>query len=490
MRRESTCNRAANLLVASNDRIELAFARRFRQIARIFLQRVILILGRGAVGRAALAQSLDRGVESLRGDAGLREDAGGVGSLLEGERQEQPLDRDIGVAGLLRYLLGVVEEPRGRGRHVELARSRALHLGELGERGFRLGQRLARAPASAVDKAGGEPLAVVEQNLQHMLGRELLMAFARGERLRRLHEAANPIGIFVDIHMFPWKRAEPQARYGSGFVISKGAGRSVAPGKPQRASNARPGIGGMTEAGRIAAGSGRGKVAPLGPVLVVTGLAREAAALGADVVPLVSGADAGALRRALAERAKTPFSAVVSFGLAGGLDPSLSPGTMIVASGVVAGTERFECPPALVQVLVEGFAGAGVTTRHGLVAGVEAPVMMAAAKTQLFRETAALAVDMELHLAAAFARQRGLPFAVARVISDPARRALPPLAAKAVRPDGSVDVGLVLGEIAREPRQLAGLIAAGLELGGGFRNAAPLRTAARPSAAPRALVVV
>ena len=202
-------NCAANLLVASDDRIELAFARGFREIARIFLQRVILILGRGAVGRAALAQSLDRGVESLRGDAGLREDAGGVGSLLEGERQEQPLDRDIGVAGLLRYLLGVVEEPRGRGRHIELARAGALHLGELGERGLRLGQRLARTSAGAVDKPGGQSLAVVEQDLQYMLGRELLMAFARRKRLRRLHEAANPIGIFVDIHMFPWKRAEP-----------------------------------------------------------------------------------------------------------------------------------------------------------------------------------------------------------------------------------------------------------------------------------------
>jgi adenosylhomocysteine nucleosidase len=233
----------------------------------------------------------------------------------------------------------------------------------------------------------------------------------------------------------------------------------------------------MTEAGRIVAGRGRGKGAPLGPVLVVTGLAREAAALGGDVVPLISGADADALRRALADEAKTPFSAVVSFGLAGGLDPSLSPGTMIVASGVVAGTDRFECPPALVQVLGEGFSSAGATTRHGLVAGVEAPVMTAAAKAQLFRETGALAVDMESHLAAAFARQRGLPFAVARVISDPARRALPALAAKAVRPDGSVDVGLVLGEIVREPRQLAGLVAAGLDSGAAFgtlRRCGPL----------------
>jgi adenosylhomocysteine nucleosidase len=233
----------------------------------------------------------------------------------------------------------------------------------------------------------------------------------------------------------------------------------------------------MTEAGRIVAGRGRGKGAPLGPVLVVTGLAREAAALGADVIPLISGAHPGALQRALADEAKAPFSAVVSFGLAGGLDPSLSPGTMIVASGVVAGTERFECPPALVQVLVEGFSSAGAAARHGLVAGVEAPVMTAAAKAQLFRETGALAVDMESHLAAAFARQRSLPFAVARVISDPARRALPALAAKAVRPDGSVDVGLVLGEIVREPRQLAGLIAAGLDSGAAFgtlRRCGPL----------------
>ncbi len=233
----------------------------------------------------------------------------------------------------------------------------------------------------------------------------------------------------------------------------------------------------MTEAGRIAACRARGRDAPVGPVLVVTGLAREASSLGADVVPLISGADASALRRALAVKAKTPFSAVVSFGLAGGLDPSLSPGTMIVASGVVAGSERFECPLALAQVLVEGFCGAGAATRCGLVAGVEAPVMTAAAKAQLFRETGALAVDMESHLAAAFAKQRGLPFAVARVISDPARRALPPLAAKAVRPDGSVDVGLVLGEIAREPRQLAGLIAAGLDSGAAFgtlRRCGPL----------------
>lgn len=213
------------------------------------------------------------------------------------------------------------------------------------------------------------------------------------------------------------------------------------------------------------------------PVLVVTGLAREAAALGADVVPLISGADAGALRRALAAKAAEPFSAVVSFGLAGGLDPSLSPGAMIVAGGVVAGGERLDCSPDLVRLLVEGFSGAGLAPRQGLVVGVDAPVMTPEAKARLRQESGAIAVDMESHVAAAFARERGLPFAVARVVSDPAQRALPPVAAKAVRPDGSVDVALILREIRREPRQLMGLMAAGLDSAAAFgalRRSGPL----------------
>ncbi len=227
----------------------------------------------------------------------------------------------------------------------------------------------------------------------------------------------------------------------------------------------------MTEAEKFGGARARGKsvIAATGPILVVTGLAREAASLGADVVALVSGADAGVLQRALAKQAQEPFSAVVSFGLAGGLDPSLSPGTMVVAGGVAAGRERYDCAPALARVLIEGFSGAGVTSRQGLVVGVAAPVMTPEAKSLLYRESGALAVDMESHLAAAFARERGLPFVVARVVSDPAHRALPPLAAKAVRPDGSVDVALILREIRREPRQLMGLIAAGLDSGAAFR---------------------
>src|SRR6185437_12190384 len=46
---------AADFLVPANDRIELAVARLLRQVARVFLQRVIGIFRRGGIRRAAFA---------------------------------------------------------------------------------------------------------------------------------------------------------------------------------------------------------------------------------------------------------------------------------------------------------------------------------------------------------------------------------------------------------------------------------------------------
>ena len=61
------------------------------------------------------------------------------------------------------------------------------------------------------------------------------------------------------------------------------------------------------------------------PVLMVTGLAKEMRlAEGPGLVAIASGGDTGRLRRRLAERIVPGCRAVLSFGIAGGLDPSLS----------------------------------------------------------------------------------------------------------------------------------------------------------------------
>ena len=63
-------DRAADLFVAADDRIELALPRCLGQVAGVFRKRFVVLLGRGAVGLAALAQLVDRLVQRLRVDLG------------------------------------------------------------------------------------------------------------------------------------------------------------------------------------------------------------------------------------------------------------------------------------------------------------------------------------------------------------------------------------------------------------------------------------
>ena len=110
----------------------------------------------------------------------------------------------------------------------------------------------------------------------------------------------------------------------------------------------------------------------------------------------------------------------------------------------------------------------------GPIAAGDVMVVDAAAKAALHARTGALAVDMESHVAAHFAANRGLPFAALRVISDGADRALPRAAQAGMKKDGGIDVLAVLKALARDPRQLAALIRTGLEAEVAFRQLALL----------------
>ena len=151
-------NGAADFLVAADHRIELAVARRLGQVAGIFLQRVIGVFRRGAVGGAALAQRVDGGIEVLRGDAALAQQRTGLAVLVERQRQQQALHRDETVAGLLGGLLGGLESARGRRRQIDLAGAGARNLRHLAEGVFGGLQDRARIAAGAVDQTAGQAL--------------------------------------------------------------------------------------------------------------------------------------------------------------------------------------------------------------------------------------------------------------------------------------------------------------------------------------------
>lgn len=207
------------------------------------------------------------------------------------------------------------------------------------------------------------------------------------------------------------------------------------------------------------------------PVLIVTGLVQEAKiAAGPGMTVICSSSDPVQLRALLAGFDAATVRGVISFGVAGGLDPDLKSGAVVVASDVVAGNNRWVASEALSDELI---AGAGVgrqkVFRGGLV-GVEKVVTGQAGKAALRSEFGAAAVDMESHIAAEFAAKAGLPFAALRVVSDPASRALPEIATTAIKPNGDIDMRKVLRGIARNPLVIRALVSTGRDFNRALRS--------------------
>src|SRR5262249_42474444 len=107
---------------------------------------------------------------------------------------------------------------------------------------------------------------------------------------------------------------------------------------------------------------------------------------------------------------------------------------------------------------------------RGGLAGAEEVVVQQARKAALWLQTGAAAVDMESHIAAAYAADAGLPFAALRGISDSAQRSLPTLAKSAIRPDGKIDLRKILSGVVRNPSALSALVSAGIDFNRALRS--------------------
>jgi hopanoid-associated phosphorylase len=205
--------------------------------------------------------------------------------------------------------------------------------------------------------------------------------------------------------------------------------------------------------------------------LIVTGLIQEARiAAGPGMTVICSSSDPQQLRALLTVFDPTTIRGVISFGVAGGLDPTLRSGDVVVATEVMAGDARWLAGLSLNDNLVSGIAlGRRRVVRGGL-AGVEEVVVARARKAALRSHTGAAAVDMESHIAAAYATEAGLPFAAVRVISDPADRSLPALAQSAIKPNGDIDLRSILRGVVRNPRTLSALVSMGIDFNRALRS--------------------
>jgi len=187
---------------------------------------------------------------------------------------------------------------------------------------------------------------------------------------------------------------------------------------------------------------------PAGCVVVV-GLKSEAALLPPGVRAVISGGDPARLG-ALWPRDAT---AVLSFGIAGGLAPGVATGELLVASALWEAGEHLPVDPAW-QAALQTRCGA----RPALLAASAGLLATAAEKAVLHHASGALAVDMESGAAARFAMARGIPLAVLRAVADGPEDALPQAAAMGLHPDGSPAPWRVIQALSRRPGELPALL--------------------------------
>lgn len=202
---------------------------------------------------------------------------------------------------------------------------------------------------------------------------------------------------------------------------------------------------------------------------VVVALAAEAQALAAGRLRLGAIEDlGGGVRRhvcgmgleaaaaAAATLAQSGVAALAMFGVAGGLDPALASGALLVAAAVVdAGGEHYSCDEAWRARLARRLGSVPIS--DGVLLTVSAPLLSPADKAAARQRSGAAAVDMESAAVAAVARREGLPFLALRAIADGAADSLPAALAAAVDSWGRPKALGVAGALLARPRLIARL---------------------------------
>ena len=176
-----------------------------------------------------------------------------------------------------------------------------------------------------------------------------------------------------------------------------------------------------------------------GSLLALSGIGRAAASAAAQAL-----VDAG-------------VSALMSFGMAGGLDPQLEPGNVVIPCELLSSDgARYAASQAWREQVAAAIRPlCAVTDGHLLTSShaIETPADKAAA----FRDTGAAAVDMESAAVAEIAAKHNLPFIAVRAIVDTAADALPRAVVAASRA-GSVRIARLIGGLILAPREIVALI--------------------------------
>jgi adenosylhomocysteine nucleosidase len=200
-------------------------------------------------------------------------------------------------------------------------------------------------------------------------------------------------------------------------------------------------------------------ITPAPPGFVV-GLAIEARVLTRALGPAgriaCAGASAARAREGALRLLAQGAGALISFGIAGGLDPALVPGDLVLPERVVA--------PGAPAIATDdewrakwAAAAAGLPVAAGTLADSAGIVTGVADKQTLHRSTGAEAADMESYAVGEVAAEAGVPFAAVRAVADPAGRPLPRSVIGIIGPDGLPDIDRLILRLCLRPWEIPAL---------------------------------
>ena len=234
----------------------------------------------------------------------------------------------------------------------------------------------------------------------------------------------------------------------------------------------------------------------------VCGMHREAICLAAAGIKErveISGANSARATRLAQELVSEGVDSLISFGLAGGLDPRVGTGAVILPERVVAwhgpmpksehrsfgqslkDLSRGTAPNVFQEDAVKEvnesadmfIADLDMRSRllevlgnkvlGGTILGVDQVVRNPSEKLCLFADTEAMACDMESYAVAKEARAAGIPFIVLRIVSDPSHRTLPDAALAGMTEEGSVSRAAIIREAVLRPWEIFDLLALALD---------------------------
>lgn len=196
----------------------------------------------------------------------------------------------------------------------------------------------------------------------------------------------------------------------------------------------------------------------------VTGLLSEQQTLfdaGGHLVPPVrpltacAGASQERAEKCAARLVSEGAELLISFGIAGGLDPAYKTGDIIVASSVkLAQGSELVFDERQRDRLISLLLNAGFSVWAGMILGVDQVIADPQEKSILHHRTSAAAVDMESAGVAQAAFRHNVDFLALRVIADTADEVIPSSALGAISDTGEAKPWPVIKGLMRHPTEI------------------------------------